>query len=521
MPPRILHRRDILRYGLAGLLSLATHPLAWAVASERLPVTGFGARTFDTPVPLHGTPDGPAMLEACQPLAVSIGPGAPGGNAAPFAFTMARNTAAALEESSHPGSPLLRLQSGCTFRARVSNKLTTPCTPFWRGLLADWQTPLPASPLESGAEHTYAATVRNRAGTLLYQALTPGMAAPQVQLGLCGLMLVEDATERLFARQYDLHLGTTDLPLLIHDCTLDRLGAYATTQAAFGNALLVNGVIGGVIDVPAAFVRLRLANGCASRILDVALQHAGKDLPVTLIGTDCGLLPVTERVEGSFLGPGERVEYLADLRDIPAGTDIYLVSRTFPSSYFPGRTAIPPEGTPFALLRLRVGAPTASRITTPAPMRLAEPFAPLPAPGGPARRASIVWPHGLHAIDGQAWTDTPLQLPHRQRETWEFSNAADGVPYPLYCGGLAFRVLTRRGGPPAVQARATHPEGRHPADEGLKDTVIIWPGETVRISLDFSVRRAPAAIPLVFGAARLDAFDAGQRRTIVLPPLTR
>lgn len=329
MPPRILHRRDILRYGLAGLLSLATHPLAWAVASERLPVTGFGARTFDTPVPLHGTPDGPAMLEACQPLAVSIGPGAPGGNAAPFAFTMARNTAAALEESSHPGSPLLRLQSGCTFRARVSNKLTTPCTPFWRGLLADWQTPLPASPLESGAEHTYAATVRNRAGTLLYQALTPGMAAPQVQLGLCGLMLVEDATERLFARQYDLHLGTTDLPLLIHDCTLDGLGAYATTQAAFGNALLVNGVIGGVIDVPAAFVRLRLANGCASRILDVALQHAGKDLPVTLIGTDCGLLPFTERVEGSFLGPGERVEYLADLRDIPAGTDIYIVSRAF------------------------------------------------------------------------------------------------------------------------------------------------------------------------------------------------
>ena len=154
-------------------------------------------------------------------------------------------------------------------------------------------------------------------------------------------------------------------------------------------------------------------------------------------------------------------------------------------------------------------------------MRLAEPFAPLPALSGPARRASIVWPHGLHAIDGQAWTDTPLQLPHRQRETWEFSNAADGVPYPLYCGGLAFRVLTRRGGPPAVQARATHPEGRHPADEGLKDTVIIWPGETVRISLDFSVRRAPAAIPLVFGAARLDAFDAGQRRTIVLPPLTR
>lgn len=521
MPTRTLHRRDFLRFGLVGILSLAAQPLSFAVADEQLPVPGFGARSFDTPVPLHGTPGGPVAIEACHPLAISIGPTPPGCNAAPFSFMVSRDTPAAPAGASPHCLPLLRLQSGCSFRARVRNALPTPCTPFWRGLLADWQMPLPASPLETGVEHVYGAAVRNRASTLMYHALTPGMAAPQVQLGLCGLMLVEDETDRLFAREYDLRPGITDLPLLLHDRTLDGRGLPTTTQTAFGNALLVNGVIGGVIDVPASFVRLRLANGCASRILDVALQRSGQDMPMTLIATDCGQLPLTESVERTFIGPGERVEFLADLRDIPPGTDLYVVSRAFHSSYFPGRTATPPEGATFALLRLRVGAPPASRNRTPAPIRLAEPFAPLPAPDGPARKVDIVWPHGLHTLDGHAWPETPMELPHRSRETWEFSNAPDGVPYPLHCGGLAFRILARRGGPAEIQTRATHPEGRHPTDEGLKDTTIIWPGEKVRISLDFSVRRAPAAIPLVIGSARLDAFDAGQRRTIVLPPLVR
>lgn len=525
-----LSRRSFLRNSLAASLAFAVWPPISPAAAAQ-PVPGFGARSFTTPVPLPGTSGSLARLEACHPLVATLRssdglvpdagtetPHPP----SPLVFTAAKDAVSGLPQGRPLASPLLLLQSGCTFRIRVRNALDAPCTPHWRGLIADWQNTLPLQPLAPGGEYGYTATVRNRASTLLYHALTPGRAAEQVQLGLCGMLLVDDATDRMLSQNYGLQLGTTDLPLLLHERTFDAYGfADGSGQTPYGNALLVNGVIGGSIEVPPAPIRLRLANGCATRILDLGLDRDGTALPMLLIATDCGQLPATETIGGAFVAPGERIECMVDLRGLAEGTDIYLVSRGFTSSYPAGKLATPPEGAPCTLLRLRIRKAEAPVTDRPLPGRLAEPLAALPPVGGQARRVRLVWPHGFDTVDGKPWTSTPLQLPHRQRETWEFDNAADGVPYPVHCGGLAFRVLSRRGGPDAVKGRATHPEGRLPTDEGLKDTVLIWPGEVVRISIDFSVRRAPASIPLLFATSRLDSFDAGHYRTIVLPPLMR
>lgn len=52
--------------------------------------------------------------------------------------------------------------------------------------------------------------------------------------------------------------------------------------------------------------------------------------------------------------------------------------------------------------------------------------------------------------------------------------------------GFQFQVLAREGSPPPVRALGVHGAGRAAGDLGWKDTVLVWPGETVRLAVEFS-----------------------------------
>ena len=56
----------------------------------------------------------------------------------------------------------------------------------------------------------------------------------------------------------------------------------------------------------------------------------------------------------------------------------------------------------------------------------------------------------------------------------------------MHIHGFQFRVLERRGSPEPVQRLAVEERGLTATDLGWKDTILIWPGETVRIALEFS-----------------------------------
>jgi len=66
------------------------------------------------------------------------------------------------------------------------------------------------------------------------------------------------------------------------------------------------------------------------------------------------------------------------------------------------------------------------------------------------------------------------------KEIWEFHNTGGGMmgmmhmPHPIHLHGKPFRVIERRG--------VTH--GGY-VDEGWKDTVLLMPGESIRIWVDF------------------------------------
>jgi len=69
---------------------------------------------------------------------------------------------------------------------------------------------------------------------------------------------------------------------------------------------------------------------------------------------------------------------------------------------------------------------------------------------------------------------------------WEIRNAMTSMPHPIHVHGVQFRVIERRISPQDVRARQVAPAGLGPQDLGSTDTVLVWPGETVRIAMDFA-----------------------------------
>jgi FtsP/CotA-like multicopper oxidase with cupredoxin domain len=61
---------------------------------------------------------------------------------------------------------------------------------------------------------------------------------------------------------------------------------------------------------------------------------------------------------------------------------------------------------------------------------------------------------------------------------------------------------------PALAALARFGKGRTVSDLGWKDTVLVWPGETVRIAVDFT-HDYPGAQTYVFHCHNLEHADAG------------
>jgi suppressor of ftsI/bilirubin oxidase len=72
------------------------------------------------------------------------------------------------------------------------------------------------------------------------------------------------------------------------------------------------------------------------------------------------------------------------------------------------------------------------------------------------------------------------------REIWTIRNPEVGMPHPIHVHGFLFQVLAREGSPPQVAASGRFGQGKTVSDLGWKDTVLVWPGETVRIGIDFT-----------------------------------
>ena len=71
-------------------------------------------------------------------------------------------------------------------------------------------------------------------------------------------------------------------------------------------------------------------------------------------------------------------------------------------------------------------------------------------------------------------------------ERWDITNDTRSMPHPMHLHGFQCIVTGRANSPKQVVDRAIDPRGRTPQDLGMLDTVLVWPGETVSIQIDFS-----------------------------------
>ena len=401
-------------------------------------------------------------------------------------------------------NPILRIESGARFSASLDNALAEPTIIHWHGL----HTPAamdghPADTIAPGKRFEYDFTVRNRGGTYWYHTHAHELTAKQAYNGLASFFLVDDADQRRLAQALELTLGVTDLPLVIQDKQFDAQGAlqyrpnaHESMMGWLGDIVLANLTPNAMHSIGPRAYRLRLLNGSNARIYRLAFVKGSTALPFTVVGTDGGLIERPETVSEAFLAPGERLDVLFDASQAQPGDEVFLSSLAFDAmenegmgggmSGMGGMTSSRlPLGAAFKVLKLVVVASERKAPALPATLSQVKPIR---SEGAVERKIALSMDHMRFLINGRSFRmdEIAFDVKRGAVEIWSISNPAIGMPHPMHLHGFSFQVLERLNSPPQWAATARFGKGRAVTDLGWKDTVLVWPGETVRIAIDFA-----------------------------------
>ena len=403
--------------------------------------------------------------------------------------------------------PMLEMRSGERVKLNVHNTLDESATVHWHGFhLPARFDGTPHQAIAPGETWTAQFEVRQRGGLFWYHSHAHGRSGSQVYRGLAGPIYVreEESDELGLPTDY----GVTDLPLIIQDRAFQRDGQLIYGQSMHtlmmgmtGDTLLVNGLIDPVFEYTADLLRLRLLNGSNARIYNLEFTDGRS---VRQIASDGGLLEAPVPVKRVMLSPGERAEILVDLSN---GQPAQLVAYPVENTMMGGRmmrgrmrnrqTAEPGSG--FNVLAL-VPAPV-RRAFDPVPGKFLRLPNPDPAAAVRTRKFVMNMPMGMmgggFTINGKVMDMDRIdeRVKINTSEIWQIENASM-MAHPFHIHDVQFRILDRNNRPPSA------------AESGLKDTVLVGPGETVRLLLAFA-DYTDADIPYMYHCHILEHEDAG------------
>ena len=482
--------------GVAGLAAVSPSILLSACTNEGSADSGSGV------APAHGADNGEVDVDfrlRARRDTVPLLPGAPS-EVWRYDATLVDGPANTLSSinNSYPG-PLIRLSRGQRVRATLENRLPEDTTVHWHGLHVppdvDGQPRLPIKP---GEDMAVTFDVRDRAGLYWYHPHPHGPDGGRVGFqsyaGLAGPLVIEDDIER----ELNLPGGEQELILILQDRSfagdnalryIDGMGAMmARMQGFLGERVLVNGRPPQTRDVATRPYRLRILNGSNARIYKLAWSDGR---PVTVIGTDGGLLAKPQRLAYVTLAPAQRVDVWLDLSGAQVGERLRLISDAYQTGMMGGmgammgRSALP-AGARFDLLGLRVTDRV--RDGRPLPPDLdSTPVLPAVTSDTPIRRFELgmrmmrgFFINGRQFEGATVADDEVVRL--GQTEIWEFVNDTM-MPHPMHVHGLQFAVIERRR---MTDIRGWSGLASGLLDAGLLDTVLVMPGERVRIVLTFT-----------------------------------
>lgn len=431
-----------------------------------------------------------------------------GGRASPFL----------LYETSYAGkifqNPIFKIKRGGRFAATLQNGLNEPTIIHWHGLhIPANMDGHPVDSIAPGASYPYDFTVKNRGGTYWYHTHANHLTAKQAYGGLASFFIVEDDDDLRLASALDLKLGETDLPLVIQDKRFNAAGELVYQPAPgekmmgyLGDVVLVNLTPNAYLEIGPRIYRFRCLNGSNARIYKLAFMRVNEPLAYQVIGTDGGLLDRPYPVKEAFLAPGERLDVLFDGSQLRQGDAVFLKSLAFDtmetdgmmammgsSNTTPGNTSMDrghgstrlDDGLEFNLLKLVVTKP--AQAPRPLPAQLSQ-VLPIDIRGAAQRSVRVEMGHMRWLINGESFRPDafPIDAKRNTTEVWELHNAKQSMPHPMHMHGFQFQVLSRRNSPEQIRTLGVHGSGRIVSDLGWKDTVLVWPGETVRLAVDFS-----------------------------------
>lgn len=534
-----LNRRQLLQFGgvaaVAGIAGAAWVRYGPGRSARRpipYPSSPADPANFSRKLFVPGTSGAFGILDVKGPLDIRTG-------AATFPLLDGRPSPFLLYQTQQQGqayqNPILRIESGARFAATLENGLAEPTIIHWHGL----HTPArmdghPADTIATGGRYAYDFAVRNRGGTYWYHTHAHELTAEQAYHGLASFFLVDDDDQRRLGRALGLQFGVTDLPVVIQDKQFDAQGrllyrpsAHEAMMGWLGDVVLANLTPNAVQSVAPRLHRLRLLNGSNARIYRLAFVEGGKALDFAVIGTDGGLIDRPQTVKEAFLAPGERLDVLFDAGQVRPGTDVFLKSLAFDpmenegaGGAMGGMTGMGmgqmmaamsssrlPLGAEFNILKLAVAE--GERVAAPLPARLSE-LRPVRTEGAAQRQIELSMGQMRFLINGRTFRmdDIAFDVRRGAVEVWNITNPALGMPHPMHLHGFGFQVIERLDSPPALASLGRFGRGRTVSDLGWKDTVLVWPGETVRIAIDFS-HDFPGDQTYVFHCHNLEHEDAG------------
>ena len=443
-------------------------------------------------------------------------------------------------------NPLLRMRTGAKVHAKLWNGLEESSIIHWHGLKVDSNNDgHPHYAVAAGATYEYDFTVPNRAATYWYHPHPHHLTGKQVYLGLGGLFIVEDEEELALQKALDLKLGETDIPLVLHDRRINDKGqlVFAPTDdekadGFLGSQVLVNWTPKPYFEASTRVYRFRMLNASNARVYKLAFKAGEQLLDFQLIGNDGGLIDRPRKIKEVFLSPSERIDVLLDLRAAKVGEAITLASVPFdamehedgpPAKDKPeekkdtqpaeesthaghgghGKDAkrdgnkaaaetkaeaptdakpksdIPEIGDALDIMRIHVRHKVA--YTAAVPETLSR-IVPINANCGTARTIKLDHVKMVWRINGATYEEskTPVTVKRGATETWAIENAEASMPHPFHIHGFQIQVLERRASPEQQKALAVNDKGLAASDLGWKDSVLVWPGETVCIAIDFT-----------------------------------
>jgi hypothetical protein len=428
--------------------------------------------------------------------------------------------------------PIFRVRQGQHVRVHFVNELPEKSIIHWHGLiLPEAMDAHPSYAIASGETYTYDFEVVNRAGTYWYHPHPHGSTATQVYNGLAGLFIVTDDEESALS----LPVNGYDIPLVFQDRSFDAdnqlvyitggmMTQMMTEMMGFlGDNILVNGKADFELDVETCAYRLRLLNGSNFRMLKFGWEDG---TPLTVIGTDGGLLEAPVERPYVTLSPGERVELWVDFNGREVGSELLLKSLPFSGVEMGGmmmggmempETTTLPQGEEYTVLKVNIAQESTETLILPERLSTIQRYALSDAVNADTPRTFEIaminetWSLNGRTFQMDAVADDEI-VQANALEVWEFVNVVnsgemggmgsmqghnmggnnnvmteDQMAHPMHIHGVQFQILERIVDEAFLEGWETVSAGY--VDEGWKDTVLLMPGERVKLLLRFSSDR--------------------------------